>query len=134
MKHWIGLVLLASALVFSACADDTSSDSSANNAADANNANATVHTVTTADGDMTFTPDNLTIAVGDIVEFQMTATHNAVEVSKETFDSQGLTPLEGGFNVDFSETQQVTFNTAGTYYYICQPHVMVNMIGTITVE
>ena len=83
---------------------------------------------------MDFAQAELTIAVGDCVNFEMSSTHNAVEVSQETYDTKGRTPLDGGFNIDFGETAQVQFNETGIYYYICVPHVSGDMTGTITVQ
>ena len=40
--------------------------------------------VDTSDATMDFSPQDLTINVGDTVTFKMTVTHNAVEVSKDT--------------------------------------------------
>ena len=91
-----------------------------------------IHTVDSPG--MYFEPEDLVISVGDVVRFQMTATHNAIEVSKDTYDDRGMTPLEGGFQVDYGETLDVTFDQVGTHYYICQPHVTLDMIGTITVQ
>ena len=104
---------------------------------DTNGASAlepTLHTVTTTEASMDFMPADLVIAVGDSVRFEMTNNHNAVEVSKETYEERGYAALSDGFNVSYGETQEVTFNEAGVHYYICQPHVMIDMIGTITVE
>ena len=94
----------------------------------------TTHTVTTTDASMDFMPADLTIAVGDTVRFEMTATHNAVEVSQEVYDARTIERLSGGFVVDYGETAEVVFSTAGVHYYICEPHVTMDMIGTITVE
>ena len=100
----------------------------------------TVHTVTTTDDTsdmelyMDFTPEDLTIAVGDSVNFEMSSGHNAIEVSQETYDNRESTPLDGGFQVQFGETLEVYFGEAGTHYYVCQPHTYADMIGTITVE
>ena len=100
----------------------------------------TVHTVTTTDDTsdidvyMDFTPENLTISAGDCVEFVMSATHNAIEVSQETYESRGIDSLDGGFAVSFGATQTVRFDEPGTHYYVCIPHVSADMVGTITVE
>jgi len=83
---------------------------------------------------MDFMPEDIAIPVGTTVTFEMTSTHNAIEVSQETYENRGSTPLEGGFTVNFGETKDVTFDEAGVYYYVCQPHVGMDMIGTITVE
>ena len=100
---------------------------------------ATIHVVNTTDDTsdptyMDFTPEDLTIAVGDCVNFIMTDTHNAIEVSQDTYDNRGVTALDGGFAVQYGETQEVYFGEPGTHYYVCQPHVTMDMIGTITVE
>ena len=105
-----------------------------------NSACGTVHTVTTTDDTsdmdvyMDFTPEDLTIAVGDCVNFEMSSTHNAVEVSQESYDNRDGTALEGGFQVQFGESAEVYFGEAGTHYYVCQPHINSDMIGTITVQ
>ena len=83
---------------------------------------------------MDFTPEDLTIAPGDCVEFVMSRTHNAVEVSQATYDERGVTPLDGGFAVQYGATEQVQFNEPGVHSYICQPHVNTGMVGTITVQ
>ena len=90
--------------------------------------------VDTSDRSMEFMPADLVINVGDTVTFQMTSTHNAIEISKETYDTGGIDALEGGFAVDYGETKDVTFTEAGVHYYVCQPHVTVGMLGTITVQ
>ena len=77
--------------------------------------------------------EDLTIAVGDTVRFEMSQTHNAVEVSEENYNNRIATALEGGFNIGFGETGEVTFTEAGVHFYVCQPHISADMIGTITV-
>ena len=100
----------------------------------------TVHEVTTTDDTtdmevyMDFTPEDLTIAVGDCVNFVMSDTHNAIEVSQESYDNRDGAALDGGFQVQFGETETVYFGEAGTHYYVCQPHIAMDMIGTITVQ
>jgi plastocyanin len=100
----------------------------------------TIHTVTTTDDSsdmdvyMDFDPEDLTIAVGDCVNFVMSETHNAVEVSQESYDDRDGTALDGGFQVQFGETMEIYFGEAGTHYYVCQPHIAMDMIGTITVQ
>lgn len=89
-------------------------------------------TVTTVGN--TFSPSELTISAGDSVTFDLGASHNVVEVSKETYEAQGKTALEGGFSVDFGGNETVTFDEAGTYYYVCEPHAGMGMVGMITVE
>ncbi|MBV72491.1 MAG: hypothetical protein CMH52_14295 [Myxococcales bacterium] len=100
----------------------------------------TTHVVTTTDDTadfeayMDFAPEALTIAAGDCVTFEMSATHNAVEVSEETYNNRMIQALEGGFNVTFGATGTVKFDEPGIHYYVCVPHVRGDMVGTITVE
>ena len=153
MKKFLALIVFIPALTLAACSSSSGDDGAttagttdstdgattstdATDGADGTDQTpaGTTHEVTTADGDMTFTPENLTIAAGDTVRFFMSPTHNAIEVSKDTYDALGITALDGGFAVNFGETKEVTFTEPGIHYYVCTPHVKINMIGTITVE
>lgn len=90
---------------------------------------ATTFTVT--DNGFAFSPSTLTINVGDVVNFTLTASHDAVEVSKATWDANGTTS-NGGFTVPFGGGS-VTFNQAGTRYYVCIAHASLGMKGQIIV-
>jgi len=82
----------------------------------------------------TYTPDAITINVGDNVNFSIGNTHNAVEVSQATWNSNGNAPLSGGFSVPFGGgTVPSDKLTAGIHYYVCTPHAEFGMKGTITV-
>lgn len=121
-RAFLKLFVLAAALTLAACGDSNS-----------NNAGGPA-TVSTSDGSLAFSPANITISAGESVTFIMTNTHNAIEVSKETYDAREVTPLPGGFQVDFGQTDEVVFDTPGVYYYVCTPHVTFDMVGTITVR
>ena len=86
-----------------------------------------------SEGYLNFTPKDLIVPVGATVKFVMSNTHNAIEVSQETFENRQSTPLDGGFQVKFGETKEVTFYEVGVHYYVCTPHVSMDMVGTITV-
>ena len=98
------------------------------------------HTVSTTDDGldmevyMNFDPEDLVIGVGDCVNFVMSETHNAIEVSQESYESREGTPIQGGFEVQFGEVMTIEFNEVGTHYYVCQPHIAMDMVGTITVQ
>ena len=100
----------------------------------------TIHEVTTTDDAsdmevyMDFAPEDLTIAVGDCVRFIMSDTHNAVEVSQEDYENRSGAALSGGFEVQYGETAVIAFDEPATHYYVCQPHVQMDMVGTITVQ
>jgi plastocyanin len=91
--------------------------------------NAAQHTVTNSG--TTFSPKEITINTGDDIVFTLGSMHDAVEVSKETYDANGNTS-NGGFSVPFGGGT-VHFTEAGTYYYVCEPHAAVGMKGIIHV-
>ena len=92
------------------------------------------HVVTTDNDTDVFQPADLVISAGDTVRFEMTSRHNAVQVSEEVYQDRRVEPLEGGFVVWFGQTEDILFSDPGVYYYICEPHVVMDMVGTITVE
>ena len=144
MKNYLALTLLVPSLLLTACGkddtdtgtelDDTETAADEGSEDTDDDAVEADHTINTSDSNNDFTPQDLTIAVGDTVRFVMTLTHNAIEVSQETYDSRGTTPIDDGFQVTFGETRDVTFTEIGTHYYVCTPHVTMDMIGTISVE
>ena len=93
-----------------------------------------VKTVQVKTSGTTFSPNEITINVGDSVKFTTGGSHNAVEVTEADWDAGKKTAKEGGFNVGFGETKTVTFDTPGTYYYVCQPHAVIGMKGKVIVN
>ena len=91
----------------------------------------TSYTVTTSG--LSFTPDTIICNLGDTINFILGGNHNAVEVSEATFLTGG-TASNGGFNFGYGTTGQFIPNSAQTYYYVCQPHVPMGMIGVIIVN
>lgn len=81
-----------------------------------------------------FSPTEVTISVGDSVEFSVGSIHNVVEVSQTDWDASRATQKADGFSVDFGGTKTVAFDKPGTYYYVCSPHVALGMKGKIIVE
>lgn len=90
---------------------------------------AATHVVTTPG--FVFSPATLNVAVGDTIIFELGGSHNAVEVSQATYNAGGSTPLAGGFSTGFGGGQ-VVIGSAGTHYYVCQPHAGAGMKATIT--
>jgi plastocyanin len=76
-----------------------------------------------------FVPADLNVTVGDTIVFDIGGSHNAVEVSQATYDARG-TASNGGFSVPFGGGE-VVITEAKTYYYVCTPHVALDMVGTI---
>lgn len=91
----------------------------------------TAKTYTVTSVGYTFSPDNLSINVGDTVVFSLGSIHDAIEVNKSVWDADGSTS-NGGFSTPYGGGK-VVFNNAGTFYYVCQPHVSLGMKGTIVV-
>ena len=78
-----------------------------------------------------FIPSELTINLGDTVYFENLILHNAVEVSEETYNSDGIIS-NGGFEL-YSDGY-VVLEEVGTHYYVCTPHVQMDMKGKIIVN
>lgn len=91
------------------------------------------HTVNKGTGN-SFSPATINVNQGDIVHFALTAPHDVTQVSLETWNANGTSPLPGGF-VFSSGSGDYTANTVGTIYYVCAAHVASSqMKGTIVVN
>lgn len=80
------------------------------------------------DGVMVFEPSVLQIQVGDTVTFSpANPGHNSASMA-------GMIP-DGAESWDsgMSQSVTVTFTEEGTYVYQCTPHLMMAMVGVITV-
>jgi len=82
---------------------------------------------------MSFSPDTLFVSVLDTVRVSLGSTHNMVQVDSATWFNNGINPVSGGFNIPFGGNLDLVFDTPGIYYYVCQPHVQLNMKGVIVV-
>ncbi len=91
----------------------------------------TTHTIVSSG--FTFSPDTLTVNIGDTVQFSIASIHDAVEVSQTTWNADDTTS-NGGFRVPFGGGFAV-LTAPGIHYYVCQAHVTsMGMKGTITVN
>ena len=82
-----------------------------------------------------FSPDTLFITFGDSVDFSLGSVHNAVEVSQDTWNSNGNTALASGFSVPFGGgLVPGELLTVGTHWYVCTTHASSEMKGVIIVE
>ncbi|WP_167611509.1 plastocyanin/azurin family copper-binding protein [Maribellus sediminis] len=77
-----------------------------------------------------FTPDELTISVGDTVEWQNTQGWHNVNGTQATFPNN---PESFGNNQGSGWTYSYVFNTQGSYDYHCDPHAGLGMTGKIEV-
>ena len=81
-----------------------------------------------ADGVMVYEPSVLKISVGDTVTFKPTNPgHNSASIAGMI--PTGADSWDGGM----SQEVKVTFTEEGTYVYQCTPHLMMAMVGVITV-
>ena len=77
----------------------------------------------------TFSPDTLFVNIGDTINFNLSSNHNAVEVSENTWNTNGSTP-NSGFNISAGGGSFIV-DSIKTYYYVCQPHASMGMKGII---
>jgi plastocyanin len=90
--------------------------------------------ITTTTSSFTFSPSTVTITLGDSVNFSLGSIHNAVEVSKTTWDTNKTTPLPG-FSVPLGGGLVLPAQlNVGTHYYVCTPHASSGMKGMIVVQ
>lgn len=90
---------------------------------------ATVEVLAT--GFLTFDPPDVVLTVGDSVHWTGLSAgfHTVAEV-----DDAGALGWNGGFHSASAASEFTeTFNTPGVFHYICEPHVLAGMRGTITV-
>lgn len=84
-------------------------------------------------GQIVYSPSSITINLGDDVNFVLSALHDAVEISQETWQANGVTS-NGGFSVPLGGgLVPASKLTVGTHYYICTNHADLGMKGTIVV-
>jgi len=80
-------------------------------------------TIITTDAVFMYQPTSVSINVGQVVKFTMSATHNVVPDTTDSSDS--------GLNVDFSATKCLMFTSPGTFHFHCAPH---SFEGSVTVN
>lgn len=78
-----------------------------------------------------FTPEVITISVGDEVSWTNTEGFHNVNGTKGTFPGN---PESFGNNTGTGWTYNYVFNTPGTYDYQCDPHFGLGMVGQVIVE
>lgn len=87
------------------------------------------------DGELVFDPEEVTISVGETVRWVWeTDTHNIVVDSQPEGANWEGTEGDASTVYDTGHEYEYTFETAGTYEYICAPHESVGMVGTVEVE
>jgi plastocyanin len=98
------------------------------------------HTVVVGpNGTFSFSPENLTIHVGEAVEWTWASGgHNVVSGTNCTADAQFCSPNGGNCALaplsPKDTTYSRTFTTAGAFPYFCSAHCDFGMVGMITVQ
>jgi len=83
---------------------------------------------------LTFSPAAVNITQNDVITFTLASFHDAVEVSADTWNANGNTPIIG-FQLPFGGgTVLGSTLSLGIHYFVCEPHAMFGMKGMITVE
>ena len=83
----------------------------------------------------TFSSSTITINFGDTVNFLISGSHDAREVSLMTWNANGNTALFGGFQTNFGGGMVYpTQLGVGSHYYVCTPHASMGMKGIIIVQ
>ena len=96
---------------------------------------AEVNTFTVNNDGLKFTPSTITVGENDLINFELGASHNAVQVTEGTYLNNGDTPLDGGFSTPLGGgTVNAQDLGVGTHYYVCTPHASSGMKGIIIVE
>lgn len=79
-----------------------------------------------------FQPDTLVMVVGDSVRFQTQQMHNMLQVSEADWLLNFAVP-NGGFQTVLGQDSTFAIDTAGTYYFVCEPHGFMGMKGVLLV-
>ena len=88
---------------------------------DYNNPNTHTNTITT--WAHTFQPSTLNCNIGDTIYFDLGGSHNAVEVSEDSYNNNDPTPIENGFEFGYGQSGIFIPVDTKTYYYVCVPHL-----------
>ena len=80
---------------------------------------------------LTFDPPDVEIRVGDSVHWTglLVGFHSVAEVD----DAAAMVWNDGFHSASLASEFTQVFDTVGTFYYICEPHVLSDMRGTVTV-
>ena len=109
-------------------APTTGDDSSGGNAGDADRSVDVENQDPNGSGAYRFSPNELTFAVGETVQFNITA-----ETEFHTFTVDEL-DIDVVVDAEQTETLVFKFDEAGTYRLYCIPHEAQGMVATITVQ
>ncbi|MBK8339544.1 MAG: hypothetical protein IPK99_05850 [Flavobacteriales bacterium] len=82
--------------------------------------------------DFFFLPDTLVMVAGDSVKFQTQGLHNITQVDQAAWLANQ--PIgNGGFHTTIGADSTFAIDTAGTYYFVCEPNSFMAMKGLLLV-
>ena len=81
----------------------------------------------------TFQPSTLNCFLGDTIYFELGGSHNAIEVSQDSYNANLSTPIVDGFEFGYGQSGFFVPIESKTYYYVCEPHLP-EMKGKIIVD
>lgn len=124
-------VVLASALVLTACSKTTVQETVTNQPPVAESSNAPASATTITYSDSGFLPSPLDVKVGEAVTFNNTS-NIAVQVNSAPHPGHNLYPVLNIGAINPGESKSITFTAAGTYKY--HNHLNASQNGQIVVE
>ena len=82
--------------------------------------------------DFFYLPDTVTMLTGDSLKFQTQGAHNIMQVDQTSWLANQ--PISnGGFLTVIGVDSTFAIDTAGTYYFVCEPHGFMGMKGVLLV-
>lgn len=80
-----------------------------------------------------YSPNTLTVSVGDVVTIQASVAHPLAQVDQTTWNANGTATLSTGWGIKTSN-YTFTVSSTNTIYYVCTAHVTLGMKGQIIVS
>ena len=131
MKTFSFLSYIISSLMLFSCQDDEMPGNSTNNPTEENPSKGEKTTHTIDIQDYSFSPENLTVNIGDTVTWINKA--NMVHTTTSGTDCGSDEKWNSG-NLSPEQTFSYVFTQEGSFEYFCIPHCTMGMTGNITVE
>ncbi|HEY0929458.1 MAG TPA: plastocyanin/azurin family copper-binding protein [Gemmatimonas sp.] len=139
----LGALLLAASLLLVACGG-SSLDQSAGNTTPAPSAQpaapiptgniVTIEMITDDSGNY-FKPKTVSARPGDVLRFVLvTGVHNVHFLPDSNANATNLPPMSTFAQLPGQAIEVPVTMGAGTYYFQCDPHAMLGMVGHVTVE
>ena len=93
-------------------------------------ARATSYTISTSG--TSYSPNTLTVSIGDVITIQASGTHPLAQVDQTTWNANGTATVSGGWGTT-TANHTFTVSSANSIYFVCTNHVGMGMKGQITV-